>query len=55
MTEPQSQLVYPTPEPRIRVKVSDIAWGVFLGMLGWSILAFIGFIALSAFFVSVSP
>jgi hypothetical protein len=39
----------------MRIKVSDIAWGVFLGLVGWSVLAFIGFIALSAFFVSVTP
>ena len=34
MTEPQPQLVYPTPEPRMRVKVSDIAWGGFPGPPG---------------------
>jgi len=53
LTEPP--LVFPTSEPRLRIKVSDIAWGVFLGLLGWSILAFVGFVALSAFFVSVTP
>ena len=53
MTEPP--LVFPTSEPRMRIKVSDIAWGVFLGLLGWSIVAFIGFIALSTLLVSVTP
>jgi hypothetical protein len=37
----------------MRVKISDIAWGVFIGLLGWSIFAFIGFVLLSAIFISV--
>jgi hypothetical protein len=44
---------FPEPEPRMRVKISDIAWGVFIGLLGWSILAVVGFIFLSAIFISV--
>jgi hypothetical protein len=37
----------------MRLKISDIAWGVLIGMLSWSIFAFIGFLVISALFVSV--
>jgi hypothetical protein len=32
---------YVQPEPRLRVKVSDIAWGVFWGLTAWTLIAFI--------------
>jgi hypothetical protein len=54
LTEPQLQPYGYNPEPRIRVKISDVAWGVFWGIFAWSIFAFAAFLALSIFSVSVS-
>lgn len=33
-------------EPRLRVKISDVAWGVLIGLTAWSVLAFFGLIFL---------
>jgi hypothetical protein len=40
-------LAQPGPD-RIRVKISDIAWGVFWGLTAWTVIAFIAGILLAS-------
>lgn len=39
----------PEPITRTRLKISDIAWGVFWGLTAWTVIAFFAGIILASF------